>query len=210
MLSILTVAFGGFGYWMGGYARLPLGELRTLLQEAGYPVPDEASYLSGGEGYAVMGRALIGGGGFGLQAFASTSADYNTFAEVDGGYFSLGYALLHRANYMLYPSLGVGGGNLKIKVKGTKSGNLADVLKDPPLYAEISVGGPLIKGGLTFVYRYLSLIVGFSLGAAYLKPVSWKLNDNPITGYPSDDYLLLWAGFTVGGGWWSYRGRRSD
>lgn len=202
MLAII-LAGGGFGYWtVGGGFSQPSG-IGDAVKDAGYPWPEQNyGWLSGGEGYGVVGRLLVGGGGAGLSLFGATSSDYNTSVRLGWGYFSLGYALLSSEKILLFPSVGIGGGGITVEISGVKAGNFKDLLKEPPMRAEISSGGAFFKGSLTFLYRYSFLVLGITAGGGYLLNSGWSVNDNETTGYPRGGTPLFWAAVNIGGGWW--------
>jgi len=110
MFTIITAAAGGFGYWMVGYGYGELGDVASYLKDAGYPVPGNGGILSGGEGYALIGNLVIGGGGFRITLQSATSSQYNSSASIGAGYFSFGYTLFNSNNILIFPTLGIGGG----------------------------------------------------------------------------------------------------
>ncbi|NPB03619.1 MAG: hypothetical protein GXO39_04305 [Thermotogae bacterium] len=200
MITMLLA--GGLGYWHFGYGVTDLTEVRRRLEKAGYPSPHGGGYLSGGEGYAFIGDFLLGGGSFETSLAAATSPNYLSEGKLSVGYFSLGYALLKSAKVLLFPSLGVGGGSLTLRISESKTGNFDDVLKDPPTRIVLNAEGFFIKGGLTFLYRYTFLAIGINAGAGYLFASGWKINENLTTGYPESRSLAFWGKLVIGGGWW--------
>ncbi len=203
MLTALLGAGGGFGYWMVGYGQGDLGEVASYLRDAGYPVPQRGGYLSGGEGYALIGNLVIGGGGFGLTLQGATSPGYNSGATIGSGYFSFGYAIFNAHNLLVFPSLGIGGGGITVKVREAKGGSFSDLLRDPPVNLTLENGGPFIKGGLTVAYRYAFFLIGLNLGAGYTLGSVWEVNGNTSTGYPTYRQPVFWGTLVIGGGGWS-------
>ncbi len=203
MFAALIGAAGGFGYWMVGYGYGELGDVASSLKGAGYPVPGNGGILSGGEGYALIGNLVIGGGGFGIDLQGATSPKYNTSATIGGGYFSFGYALFNANNVLVFPSLGIGGGGVTVKVREAKGGSFSDLLKDPPVSLTLESGGFLVKGGLTLAYRYAFFLVGLNLGAGYTLGSGWQVNGNTSTGYPTYRQPVFWGTLIIGGGGWS-------
>ncbi len=203
MITALLSAAGGFGYWMVGYGQGELGDVASYLRDAGYPVPGNGGILNGGEGYALVGRLLVGGGGFGISLQSTTSPSYNAEASVGGGYFSFGYALFNTRNVLLFPSLGIGGSGITVKVSEAKGGSFSDLLRDPPVSLTLENGGFFLKGGLTLAYRYAFFLVGLNLGAGYTLGAGWSVNGNTSTGYPTYNQPVFWGTLVIGGGGWS-------
>ncbi len=202
MITVLVALAGGFGYWIGGYAQIQPPAAYDNIKGAGYPQPGSSGLLSGGEGYALIGKLVIGGGGFGIGLFGGTSPDYNSSAGVSGGYFSLGYVLFANDNMLLFPTVGMGGGGLEIIVNQSKGGSFDDLLRDPPTRIRTSSGGIFFKGGLTFLYRYSFILLGITGGGGYLLTSGWDINGNETTNYPQGNTPVFWIAVSLGGGWW--------
>ncbi|NPA80025.1 MAG: hypothetical protein GXO29_03115 [Thermotogae bacterium] len=202
--------FGGFGYWSPGYGHVPLGSLASSLKEANYPVPFGGGYLSRAEGYGIVGRFVIGGGGFTLKFFKSTSPDYNSSAEARANYLSVGYVAFAKGDIFVFPSVGLGGGSVGVKVQEAKAGNFNDILRDPPIYIHAVGEGLFLKGDITLLYRYGLLLVGLTAGMGYVKPYNWTVNGNATTGYPTDDYPVFYLSLNFGGGWIGFGGGDED
>ena len=202
MLTMITAAAGGFGYWMVGYGYGELGDVASYLKDANYPVPGNGGILSGGEGYALLGNLVIGGGGFGISLQSATSPQYNSSASIGAGYFSFGYTLFNSTNLLVFPSLGIGGGGITVRIREAKGGSFSDLLQNPPVNLTLESDGFLLKGGLTFAYRYAFFVVGLNFGAAYTLGSGWQVNGNTSTGYPTYRQPTFWGTLVIGGGGW--------
>lgn len=207
--------FGG-GYFMIGWSGLDLGDLNAALVSLGYPKFDESFLSLGGAGHFTVGRLVIGGQG---HAYLSESRDaalpagnYRTELSGGVGFFDLGYQFVRCSRAHAAILVGLGGGQLSLKMNDLGGPAFEDVLTDPGRGSELTTASFLIDLGVS-----LDMLAGcvnrrgacggplLGVRAGYiLAPVKgdWQLDDRDIAGGPrfgmEGAYVRAMLGF--GGG----------
>jgi hypothetical protein len=189
--------FGG-GYFMIGWSALQLDDLNAALVAHGYPEFDESNLSLGGGGHFTMGRLVLGGQGHGYMsqsrdAFLSTGT-YRATLTAGIGFFDIGYEIVQGGRARVACLVGLGGGQVQMKMVDLRGPTFEDVLTDPGRSAELTTGGFLLDLGvsadlLTRRMGHHDTYGGPLLGvrAGYiLAPVKgdWKLGDRDIAGGP--------------------------
>lgn len=207
--------FGG-GYFMIGWSALDLGDLNASLVAHGYPKFDESFLSLGGAGHFSVGRLVIGGQGHGYLSETHdailTTGTYRTELSGGVGFFDLGYQFVRGGRTRAALLVGLGGGELNLKMEDLSGPSFEDVLTDPGRSAELSTAGFLIDLGVS-----VDVVAGrvhahgkrggplLGVRAGYiLAPVKgdWQLGDRDIAGGPrmamEGAYVRAMLGF--GGG----------
>src|SRR4030095_4517297 len=93
---------GGYGYFMTGPSVLITSAINDHLKTSQVLGNDfSGSTLgigAGGEGFAVMGKFMIGGGGFGFSGFTGSSDKGKAGPSNGGGYFKFWYPFFTNKN----------------------------------------------------------------------------------------------------------------
>lgn len=207
--------FGG-GYFMIGWSALDLNDLNASLVAHGYPRFDESFLSLGGAGHFSVGRLVIGGQGHGYlsethDAILATGT-YRTELSGGVGFFDLGYQFVRGGRTRAALLVGLGGGELNLKMVDLTGPSFEDVLTDPGRSAELSAAGFLIDLGASVdvvaghVRRHGTSggpLLGVRAGYIFA-PVKgdWQLGDRDIAGGPrmgmEGAYVRAMLGF--GGG----------
>jgi hypothetical protein len=177
----------------------------------------QAGYLTlGGAGYGMRGRMMFGLEGHGLLGGDGTTADGSAQVSLGGGYglFRIGYRALSSGRLDVYPLVGIGGGEMSVKIRERSAPLFDDVLADPQRSSSLTTGMFLLDFGVGIDYRFVvesdeEDFGGVALGihAGYtLAPgdSSWKLDDiNNVAGGPTAQiegfYVRASIGFWGGG-----------
>jgi len=197
---------GGLGYWLTGYGSARFTALQDSLRAAGYPTASPAGWLNGGEGYVLINNVLIGGGGFGVSLGKSAAGTYVGRSSFGAGYFSLGYALSVQESWLVFASVGLGGGGWTQRIHEPRTGSYGELLQQPGQYLEVHVGGVFTRAAVTALWNTRWLLVGLQAGVGYLWALHQEINENIPGNGPALRDPIWWAGFTLGGGGWRITG----
>jgi hypothetical protein len=142
----------GRGYFAVGVQGMDIGSLNSRLQANGYGDFAETFASFGGGGYGVMGRFLIGGEGMGVAAGSESATIGADFFKVSlgGGYglFKLGYIVYRRNGFIVFPSLGIGGGGLGLTISQEATLPFDQYLQNPRRKTTLGTGFFLLDLGL--------------------------------------------------------------
>ncbi|MBK6731802.1 MAG: hypothetical protein IPG60_12860 [Bacteroidetes bacterium] len=116
---------GGYGYFFTGPAYLNNATINDHLQSFSVLGNDgqfnSVAMMFGGEGFGMKGRFLIGGGGYGIGPFTSSSSKGKAEMFGGGGYFKFGYVIAPGRNTFLSTNLGVGYAGYEMKITNNNS-----------------------------------------------------------------------------------------
>lgn len=147
--------YGGFSIWMTQPDLKAMNDDIENIQNLRF----EDAYIGmGGSGWAIIGRIVLGGGGFGGRQVLSNDS-MKIMGAYGGGFFEPGYHLsMKRLSVDLI--LGIGGGGYTLTLyKGLKDTTWTDILSEPRRMAEITFGGFALQPALRIVLPIsLSLI----------------------------------------------------
>jgi len=204
--------YGGFGYFMSGYQGFNLGEMNTRLKDYGYPEVENGSVTIGGGGHYLLKNWLLGGEGFGLLGGSVENSDYRVVHAGGYGFLNVGYLAYRSPSFMLYPVLGIGGGNLTLylKDKNLFTESFDTMLENPGRESIIATGGFLLKFSLMANYIFAGVKEnehsgGFVLGVktGYIYNVSgdnWSLSGSNLNGAPKAGMSGPYVSIVIGGG----------
>lgn len=208
----------GRGFFQAGSLFLDTDALNAELAGAGLPGLDGTSFTIGGGGYGTVESFLIGLEGHAILGSTETSGDGAFQTSLGGGYglFRLGYLAVDGDALDVYPTLGVGGGQVNVKIRERSAPTFDDVLGDPQRSSSLSSRMLLLDLGVGVDYRirvdsdddeFGGLLVGLTGGYTFAPgSPSWRLDGiNGVAGGPE----LLIQGFYLRasiGGWGGERG----
>lgn len=113
---------GGLGYFSFGYSFLLGDQLKKNLESSfllNSSLPS-FGYNIGGGGYLLFGRKfIVSGNGYGLNFQNVINKSNEMEFSGGGGGASLGYIAYNRFNWMIYPSIGVGGLSMTMNIRNT-------------------------------------------------------------------------------------------
>lgn len=189
---------GGAGGFMFGLNRFDLADLNTKLKDNAFESLDDNSAFYGGGGYGIREKVLLGGeGGSFKQNVRSDSLKVSVSG--DYGFFDVGYVILSKGNWRLFPMFGLGGGDIDLKITERSSGKLIKDGNDDGMLFQVAVGTDyLLKlggnekggGGLLFGIR-----VGYTFALE-----KWSIEDMDILGDLDVGLTGPYVHLIVGGG----------
>jgi len=220
---------GGFGHFFIGPALFQTQTMTDYLKRndilgAAYS-PSNIGYTIGGEGAAVFGQFIIGGGGFALISPITSTDAGMARATIGGGYFKMGYLFYKKQNTFMFAYAAVGGSGYNIELS-----NLSDSVSlhfnhkapiTPAAKENYSVSGFLMDLGVSLKTIPLGgiadnkrgnkkekggLILGFDAGCFLVLPTSkWSTEKIVVSGPPNLPQLLSpYIRLTIGGGGFNY------
>lgn len=202
---------GGFGGYQVMYLTPDFTTLNNAFQTAHYDSINFSGgiYTQGGGGYAVANGVLIGGFGFN-GSMVSESGSISIKSEFSGGFFELGISIFKSGLINIYPLLGVGASNVKLKLRTIqKDATFQNVLSNPARLSTIKTGGFAIEPAIIFQFwikgkktQPLSILIKVSY--LYLpKKADWTFGDGAeVLGGPDfkPGGLAITSGIFFGGG----------
>ena len=186
-------ASGGAGGFDVGITLPQLTELNKVINDNTGKEISIPMLTTGGSGWAVVNRIVMGGGGGGFeQRITGDSVEINF--SYGYGFFAPGYALISKEKFQLHLLAGFGGSGATIFIKPASYGGvtLDSIIKNPATSSEITWAGisvyPAIRTTLQFGF------IGLSLKAGYLYnfQTKWELKGGGTLINPPEDNL---AGF---------------
>ena len=204
MLMLSTVGNavgGGFGYFTFGYYSANISPLNDVLIANGFDAMSRGFIMRGGNGYGLIGRILIGGGGFGLGENSTRKGNTVIRISGGGGGFELGYLLFKRKNFFLFPKVTMGGGGWSLTISSTDPVDFDNALYGT--YREVNLGGGsyLMGIGVLTLYRYGGLVFTFSIGYNYTGNFYLDGRDYSVRNSPRMNLGGLYMGIGFGGGY---------
>lgn len=200
---------GGAGYFTIGLTQFDLAELNVIMYGEGYNTFEENFLSSGGGGYGIIKNWVIGGEGFYFtrQTIGNTSRS----ASLNGsnGMFKLGYVILSKKGFYLYPVVGVGGGVFELQLKESDSiPTFPDVAANPGRSAHLEANGLILDAGLGISFTPKGGVTGsggptLGLRAGYLftpSDFTWKMDGDKLSGGPALGMNGIYVRLTIGGG----------
>ena len=202
---------GGVSYGIGGAALFDLDNLNTHLANMGMKGFDEGVITMGGGGDFQYCRLIIGGSGHGYLGKSVTDGGFETEISGSFGMFHLGFVPFMGKTFRLYPLIGLGGGEIRLKrIEIVEEGPFDDLYAAPPMNAEFSVSSLLFDAGLGLDFMivigennrgYGGFVLGVRAGYIFsLFTGDWYLMDETkLTGGPeaglNGPYIRMVFGF---------------
>jgi len=211
-VGVKKYTYGGMGYFQTGYAIFNHGNLNDLLKASGMPELENGSLSFGGGGHSIIHNFIIGGEGHGLVGNTSENARYAVSQSGGYGFLNLGYLILQKPSFTLYPLLGIGGGGSTVTItdKSNLPGSFNDLLANPKQQSNISKGSFMLNFSIGADYfvagtksknSYGGFMLGLRLG--YLLEVNknkWDIDNQELSGGPDAGISGPFVRLTFGGG----------
>ena len=192
---------GGFGYFTVGYYASDISALNDVLESSGFHRMNGEFIMRGGNGYGLIGRILIGGGGFGLGE--NTVRKGNTVVRLTGGGggFELGYLLFRSRDFFLFPRVSIGGGGWNLVVSSTDPLNFDDALSGNYRENHLEGGNYMLGAGLLFLYRSGGFVFTLSTGYNYTARFYLNGRDYDVRNSPQMNFSGFYVNVGFGGGY---------
>jgi hypothetical protein len=210
LLQAFEIREGGAGGFMLGVQWLDLSELNSELRANGFKSFNAYDFSYGGAGYGIIGnRLLIGGEGHGFSQEKSNST-YLQSLSGGFGFFDVGYIVVQRWGFQLYPMIGIGGGGLSMRLTERAVLDFDDIVTDPKREALLSVGSFMLQGAVGLDYMLKlgvmpemsegGMLFGIRVGYTYsVTKTDWDMGDINISGGPDIGISGFYIRFIVGG-----------
>ncbi len=209
---------GGFGHFYTGPGFFQVGEVATYLEKPtvlNEALPVRVGTMAGGEGMALLGNFLIGGGGFGQNVVRHTTDSARVDLSAGAGYFKFGYVCWYKNSGFGYVYGGIGWGGLNVRLE-----NLTDETPiafnrrnplQPGFKADYSLAYNLYDLGVSYKKLFIQgtedeaggFMLGFDIGCMVAVPTSdWDGSKNEVISGPPVPAAFLnpYLRITIGGG----------
>jgi hypothetical protein len=204
MMSILisVAGFGGFGHFNLSLRFPQISDLSDYLKNNGYGELKGYFVSTGGSGYGVIKKVLIGGEGGSFIGASVRNESLKRTAYIDGsfGFFDIGYLLYSNKRFNFYGILGIGGGSINITLIEDYSGSFDSAFDNPPRAAKFSNGSYLIKASLQGDVSLYGLSLGLKVGYSHALGGGWKVWDREVSEGPRASAGGPFLSIIVGGG----------
>lgn len=194
---------GGSGGFMVGYKAYNTSAYQFFVAESG-PTLGDGLIQIGGEGYGLINRWVIGGGGYYNRGDKVEDSNLEYQLHGGGGYLNVGYVVYTTDQMLVFPLLGVGADAL-----GINRGIDEDVAFEPGRFLEANYFTitPILDLGAGvdwFPYKKglkLGIRAGYNISLS--RDNDWRHYGGDVTdpGLPSNDLDGFYVRLTVGGGY---------
>jgi hypothetical protein len=176
---------GGFGYGGVGFSYGKITNLEETLQDndliCTYCNTPQFAWNIGGGGYGLFAKRFVLEGKLYGQIYEITESESTEIKTTGGNAFlNLGYALVNKDGWLLYPAVGFGvsGHTMKIRNKTDESLNFGDARLYPDTQTDFMMGVPMVevKIGLNKMLNKMGRVaVGLDLGVHFnVAEGEWK------------------------------------
>ncbi len=218
--SCYSYTSGGFGHFFQGPSYYMPGGLINYLESRevlGAPVSGRAGTISGGEGVALLGKFIVGGGGFSQTSARHLTDSTRMQLSMGGGYFKFGYALVSCNHNLVYVYGGLGWGAMTLRLDNfSKDSGIRfddDAAIAPGFRREYQLDLNYYDLGVSFKRiatsrkrTYGGFMFGIDMGAFITQSTSeWYTSSDQIISGPPEPRMALspYVRITIGGGGFS-------
>ncbi len=166
-------------------------------------------YTQGLGGYAMSKSILLGGFGF-KGTMVNETDSISVKSEFSGGFFELGTSLFRSGLLSIYPLLGIGASNVKLRLRAIqKDERFQDIISNPARLSTIKTGGLSIEPAVIFQFwikNKKSQPISIFIKVSYLylpKEANWTFEDGAeVLGGPDfrPGGVAITSGIFLGGG----------
>ena len=205
--------WGGFGHLSAGVAAGQLVDVETALSAADSLGPgarpgDFGVHLGGGGRALLDGRWIVGARAYALLPSPARTPTGRGLAVAFGGSFDVGYAVVNRGEWLVYPYFGVGGLGQALEVtnKSSRTVSFGDRTIRPGDEEYFRTGMATVEVGLGVQHVLFSRGGGFIVGAEVGLTTStwsarWRDDDGDrVAGVAASRFGAVMVRLTVGGG----------
>jgi hypothetical protein len=167
--------------------------------------------LLGGTGHGFINKLAIGGTGSAIIGNGMKTSDLKV--SYGGGYgtFDLGYMIINKERFKIYPLFGLGGGGYGIKISSNQDLSVNDISSNPKREIDLSVGSfvmdvSLNLNALPLVHydaidnSYGGLMTGVRVGYVYGFPTSdWTYEGGDVNDGPNFGINMFYVKLVIGG-----------
>ena len=209
-ISLNAQSAGGIGFFLPGVHTLDYSALNQSLP-AGYPALAKNPFVTAGGGYGMFYGVVIGGQGGTLHGGSYTRDNQQVDLEGEFGYFSLGYVVLNKKGFLLFPTASIGDNILRMHVHlKDQQASFGSVTGEPYQATTLVYRQPMLKFALTGTYVLMGsrdfggsagVMLGLEIGYQMpYKAGSWTYDNGIITDGPAFDTRGFFFSLAIGGG----------
>lgn len=197
--------FGGEGNLGIRFQHYDFKNLNASFKSSGLPEITENIVSFSGGGLAYIDHLIIGGNGASYQLLDKDNGTYKTTVSGGVGFFNVGYMVINKSNFMLYPILGIGGSTMRIEIYENNKVDFAQLLSNPKKGTIIQNEQFVLDLGLQsnlFLAKQKTFGIGLKLGYQIAPTESkWSDSNGTITNGPvtNADGLYTQLQFCFGG-----------
>ncbi|MDX5348974.1 MAG: hypothetical protein LPK19_17215 [Hymenobacteraceae bacterium] len=200
--------YGGFGQFNIGVLHTDYSALNSRLETMGYSGLDETELVTGGSGYGVIKKLIIGGEGYATRVQKSSANNVKVEAHTEGGMFQLGYVAYGKNHLLLYPLLGVGHRETSIEFLPQDGTTFNDVLMEPGRSSTLTYSNTILHASVNATYFIHSgatvnggLLLGIKAGANFRPGTGeWSANEVAVSDAPDMNRSQFFVQASLGGG----------
>lgn len=201
---------GGIGFFAPGIHTISYSKLGNSLP-AGYPEIKSKPLVTAGLGYGIFWNIVLGGEGGTMHAGTFTEGNQQVDLTGDFGFFSLGYVVVNRNGFLLFPSLSIGSNDLMMYIhEKDHTATFGSITGEPFQATTLHYKTSMAKVSLTGVYPLQGNkpgkgSAGFMLGiqAGYqfgYKEGDWSYDAGTVTDGPDFNSNGFFIQLLIGGG----------
>lgn len=157
-----------------GMGQLNVNKLNSRLSDNGFPSISDNYACFGFEGYGIINKWLLGGKGFGITVSETDLDSIDSEMHIAGGavFVKGGYIIYDKNDLRVYPTAGIGYGNMQLAINRKENLTLDEILSGPTGYGFVTVYGTLldVSIGVTHAFEkerkghYSGIMVGVHIG----------------------------------------------
>lgn len=187
----LDVWNGAKLFYQPGFSFLDTNALNQAIAPASYSNYSGTFLSQGGGIQVILDRIIIGGAGYSLNGFRTSSSQGQTLGVTSGfGVFNLGYVLWRDQNFSLYPILGVGSGSTRLtssealnKLFSFNSSTDVFDMQSSQIILDLGLGADYLLDFNGDPQHASGLLVGLKLGYIFVpSPPQWEAGGKPVGG----------------------------
>ncbi len=175
LLTAVISSGGGLGGFQIAYMNPEIAPINTLNRQYGLPSFGNLLALGGG-GYAIAGKILFGGFGFGGSESVENDSMRVEYSK-GAGYFTAGLQLVHRKFFYLFPTISFGGYSETITISPQNSDiSWNSLYQNTARMSIVKRSGISLSPGLSILLFSNGLPLGLMLNAGYTLRTGRKWN----------------------------------
>lgn len=175
-----------------GMGKLDVSHLNSKLSRNGFPsITDNYAFL-GFEGYGIINNWLLGGEGFGITVREADLSSTDSEMHISGAAVLVkgGYIVYEKNSFRVYPTAGIGYGNLQLAINRKEDLTLDEILNGPEGYGFVTVYGALLDVSIGVSHaiekerkgHYSGIMIGANIGYMHSFGMDFNGTDVGISG----------------------------
>ena len=204
-------ASGGIGFFTPGIHTIQYSKLNNFLPYGMYQEITNKPFVTGGAGYGIVSNIVIGGEGGNMHAGSFTKSYQVMDLSGDYGFFSLGYVVMNKKGFLVYPLLSIGNNTLQMYIhQKDMNPSFAGIVGEPIQAATLHYKSKMLKFSIAGTYAVqgsksdqgtAGFLLGFQAGyQASYKPGVWTSDNGNVSDGPDFSHNGFFIQLMIGGG----------